>query len=97
MIRERLALQCQPHDREALLEAIVRLGHGDIERFVFQRRVAAAKADMQRRIGQQAEHGDLLGHAERLVPGRDQHRGAEPEAGTPRGDMDSSRSGLGVG
>ena len=87
MIGERLALQRQAYDREAFLEAIVRLGHRDIERLVFQRRVATAKADMQRRVRQQAEHGDLLGHAERLMPGRDQHRGAEPEAGTARGDV----------
>ena len=67
-------------------EAVPAHIHVDAEGVIFHFRRAAPQAEMERLFGERVELGDFLGEAERLVPRRHQHAGAECEIGKARGD-----------
>ena len=87
LVGERRALHRAVEDLPSLAEALTRLGHRDAERVVLVLRRAAAEADVELLVGQVAEHRELAGEPQRVVPGRHEHAGAEREIGEARREV----------
>jgi hypothetical protein len=87
VVGERLAAQRLADDLGDLAEALAARAHVEAERVVLVLRGAAAEPQMQWLLGEQAEHGDLTGEAQRLVPRGDEHAGPEGQLGEAGGEV----------
>ena len=82
-----LAVELEAFLRQRLLddlrgfdEAGARLAHRDAEAFVFHAGGAAAEAEQAAAAAHDVQQGDLLGDTDRVMPGQDDHGGAELDA-----------------
>ena len=80
LVFEAFLRQAEADDVEAFLEAWPRLVHRNPKTFVFDTRGAAAEAEQTAAAAQHVEQRDLLGDADRVVPGDHDDRGAEVDA-----------------
>ena len=80
----------------ALPEAVARGLHMDAEGVVLALGGAAAHADVQLALGKVDQHRQILGEADRVVPGQHHHRGTEPEARAGGGDVREQDEGIGL-
>ena len=74
-------------DLGRLHEARPRFLHGHAEPRVLHGGRAAAEAEHAAAVREDVEQRDLLGHADRIVPGQDDDRGAEDDALGAAGDV----------
>ncbi len=69
--------QCLHHDFGGLDKALARLFHRHAKAVVLDRGRAATEADDDAAIGQQVEHGNLLSHPHRVMPGQHDDHGTQ--------------------
>ena len=72
---------------EDLVVELARLGLVDPEALEFVAGEAAAEAEDGPPVRDMVEHDDLLGQPHRIVPGHDDHLGAEPDPPRPPGKV----------
>ena len=87
LITKRLAGERELHDLPAFAEAVAGLRHRHPQRVVLELGRAAPHADVQRPLGQRAQHRHVLGEADGIVPRQHHHRRAEPKPGAGGCDM----------
>ena len=67
--------------RRRLVEAAAQFVHAEAEGGEFAPGQAAAHAEAKPALAQQIEHGGVLGHPQRIVPGQDDRRRAQSMSG----------------
>ena len=70
--------------RRRLVEAPARFVHAEAEGGEFAPRQAAPHAEAKPALAQHVEHGGILGNPQRIVPGQDDGRRADIDAGMAR-------------
>src|ERR1700733_2881414 len=79
--------EAEPDDVETFLEARPRLVHRNAKPFIFDTRGAAAETEQTAAAAENVEQRDLLGDADRVVPGDHDDGGAEVDAFGSAGEI----------
>ena len=97
-VSEGLAAQQPLGNLVMLAKEVARVRHVDGARVIFDPGHAAPQAEMQLSVGHEAQHRHFLCKPHRLVPGENDDRSAEAQAGAGRRDVaqEEERRGRGV-